>query len=42
MKVVRVLAQDFIRNLQRKVRIPAGFPGRCINTTFYKAVTLPG
>ncbi len=42
MKVVRVLAQDFIRNLQCKVRIPAGFPGRCINTTFYKAVTLLG
>ena len=39
--MVRVLAQDFIRNLQRKVRIPAGFPGRCINTTFYKADISP-
>ncbi len=30
MEVLRVLARDVNRNLQCKVRIPAGFPGRCL------------
>ncbi len=41
MKVLRVLARDFIRNLQRKVRIPAGFPGRCLLATPTKQLLSP-